>query len=88
MGVCLQGYFEAFRAVLQGYGVPEALYSDKIGIYFVNTKKPENGTAREQLAGKTLDKTQFGHVADLLGCELIPAGSPQAKGRIERLWET
>jgi hypothetical protein len=25
---CLQGYFEAFRAVLQGYGVPEALYAD------------------------------------------------------------
>lgn len=85
---CLQGYFEAFRAVLQGYGVPEALYADRIGIYFVNTKKPEHGTIEEQLAGKTVDKTQFGHIAETLGCELIPAGSPQAKGRIERLWET
>ena len=85
---CLQGYFEAFRAVLQGYGAPEALYADRIGIYFVNARKPEHWTIEEQLAGKTLDKTQFGHIAQTLGCELIPAGSPQAKGRIERLWET
>jgi transposase len=85
---CLQGYFEAFRAVLNGYGVPEALYADRIGIYFVNTKKPEHWSVEEQLAGKTLDKTQFGRIAETLGCCLIPAGSPQAKGRIERLWET
>ncbi|MDR3356466.1 MAG: ISNCY family transposase [Spirochaetaceae bacterium] len=85
---CLQGYFEAFRAVLQGAGAPEALYADRIGIYFVNTKKPEHWSIEEQLAGKTLDKTRFGHIADALGCDLIPAGSPQAKGRIERLWET
>jgi transposase len=85
---CLQGYFEAFRAVLQGYGVPEALYADRIGVYFVNTKKPENWSIEEQVVGKTLDKTQFGFVAERLGCQLIPAGSPQAKGRIERLWET
>jgi hypothetical protein len=85
---CLQGYFEAFRAVLQGYGTPQALYADRIGIYFVNTKKPEQWSIEEQLAGKTLDTTQFGHIAETLGCELIPAGSPQAKGRIERLWET
>jgi hypothetical protein len=85
---CLQGYFEAFRAVLTGFGAPEALYADRIGIYFVNTKKPENWTIEEQLAGKTLDKTQFGHIAERLGASLIPAGNSQAKGRIERLWET
>ncbi|MDR2079937.1 MAG: ISNCY family transposase [Treponema sp.] len=85
---CLQGYFEAFRAVLQGYGVPEALYAGKIGIYFVNTKKPEHWSIEEQVAGKTLDTTRFGHAAETLGCDLIPAGSPRAKGRIERLWET
>jgi hypothetical protein len=85
---CLQGYFEAFRAVLTEYGVPEALYAGRIGIYFVNTKKAENWTIEEQLAGKTLNKTRFGFIAETLGCALIPAGSPQAKGRIERLWET
>lgn len=85
---CLQGYYEAFRPVLLNYGVPAALYADKIGIFFVNTKKPENWSIEEQLAGKCLEKTQFGYIADELGCEIIPAGSPQAKGRIERLWET
>ncbi|MFP3091206.1 hypothetical protein LQZ21_12865, partial [Treponema sp. TIM-1] len=85
---CLQRYFEAFRAVLPAYGVPEALYADRIGVYFVNTKKPEHWSIEEQLAGKTLDKTQFGYIAETLGCDLIPVGSPQAKGRIERLWET
>ena len=85
---CLAGYFEAFKAVLSGYGVPEALYADRIGVYFVNTRKPEHWTIEEQLAGNTLDKTQFGHIAETVGCALIPAGSPQAKGRIERLWET
>jgi hypothetical protein len=49
---CLQRYFEAFRAVLNDYGVPEALYADRIGIYFVNTKKPENWSIEEHLAGK------------------------------------
>jgi transposase len=85
---CLQGYFEAFRPVLSTFGAPEALYADRIGVYFVNTKHPENWTIEEQLAGKTLDKTQFGSIAEKLGSELIPAGSPQAKGRIERLWQT
>ncbi|MDR0707674.1 MAG: hypothetical protein LBF60_07355 [Treponema sp.] len=84
----LQGCFEAFRAVLPGYGAPEALYADRIGIYFINTKKPERWSIEEQLAGKTLDKTQFGHIAQTVGRELTPARSPQAKGRIERRWET
>ncbi|MDR2803458.1 MAG: hypothetical protein LBB22_04110 [Treponema sp.] len=35
-----------------------------------------------------MGKTQFAHIAETLGCELISAGSPQSKGRIERLWET
>ncbi|MDR0377781.1 MAG: hypothetical protein LBH70_08315, partial [Spirochaetaceae bacterium] len=60
--------------------MPEALYADRIGIYFVNTKKPENRTVEEQPSGKTPDKTHFGHRAGTLGCELIPAGSPQATG--------
>jgi transposase len=85
---CLQGYLEAFRPVLINFGVPAALYADRIGVCFVNNKKTENRTIEEQLAGKTPDKTQFGMIADELGVELIPAGSPQAKGRVERLWQT
>jgi transposase len=83
-----RGILRAFRAVLPGYGVPEARYANRTGVYFVNTKKAEHWTVEEQVVGKTLDKTQFGFIAEKLGCQLIPAGSPQAKGRIERLWET
>jgi hypothetical protein len=54
---CLQGYFEAFWAVLQGYRVAQALYADRIGIYFDTANRPENWSVEEQLAGKTLDKT-------------------------------
>jgi transposase len=85
---CFLGYAQAFRPVLVNYGVPAALYADRIGVFFVNNKKQEHWTIEEQLAGKCLSKTQFGYIADDLGCEIIPAGSPQAKGRIERLWQT
>jgi hypothetical protein len=78
---CLQGYFETFRAVLNDYGVLEALYADRIGIYFINTKNPENWSIEEQPSGKTPDKTKFGLITEKLGCDFIPAGSPQAKGR-------
>jgi hypothetical protein len=50
------------------------LYADRAGIFLVNTKKQENWTVREQLAGKTLDKTQFAAIVeDRLGITLIPA---------------
>jgi hypothetical protein len=51
-------------------------------------KKQEGWSVEEQLAGKCLAKTQFGKMADALGVTLIPAGTPQAKGRVERLWDT
>ncbi len=41
----------------------------------------------EQLAGAT-PTSQFGRALGELGVELIPAHSPQAKGRIERLFHT
>lgn len=85
---CLQGYLEALRQALVKHGVPMAIYADKAGIFSVNGKHPENWTIKEQLVGKTLDKTQFGTIADKLGITLIPANSPQAKGRVERLWGT
>jgi transposase len=86
---CLMGYLEVLRQTLTSYGVPAELYADRAGIFFVNTKKPENWTITEQLAGKPLDKTQFATIVeDRLGITLIPAYTPQAKGRIERLWGT
>jgi transposase len=85
---CQQGYNEAFRQVLVVYGIPDAIYADRTSNFFVNKKNEENWTPEEQLAGKILDKTQFGRIAEKLGVTLIPAGSPQAKGKIEKLWDT
>ncbi|MDR1301315.1 MAG: ISNCY family transposase, partial [Treponema sp.] len=85
---CLAGYLELMRQTLTGYGIPLELYADKAGIFFVNTKKQENWTVEECLAGKALTKTRFGAIADKLGIARISAHTPQAKGRIERLWGT
>ena len=85
---CLAGYLELLRQTLTLYGIPLELYADKAGIFFVNTKKQENWTVEESLAGHPLTKTQFGAVVDKLGITLISAHTPQAKGRIERLWGT
>jgi transposase len=86
---CLMGYLEVLRQTLTEYGIPGELYADKAGIFCVNTKKEENWTVQEQLAGKVLDKTQFGAIAEgRFGITMITAHTPQAKGRIERLWGT
>ena len=65
------------------YGVPLAVYADKHTTY----QSPTKPTVEEQLAG-TEPVSQFGRVLRELGVELIPAHSPQAKGRIERLFKT
>jgi transposase len=86
---CLMGYLEILRHTLEKYGVPLEIYADKAGIFFVNTKKEENWTVDEMLAGRPLDKTQFGQIVEnQLGITMISAHTPQAKGRIERLWGT
>ena len=83
---CLNGYFALMEKVIAGFGIPAQLYSDKHTIFFVPKKEPLS--IEEQLAGKKTPLTQFGRAMDELGVKVIPAGSPQAKGRIERLWET
>jgi hypothetical protein len=51
---------------------------------------PQGGklTVEEKLEGKTAALTQFGKALDILGIQSIRASSPQAKGRVERLWGT
>lgn len=80
-----QGYFLLLQGILQGKGLPLALYSDRHSIFQVNPKQRE--TLQEQLSGKR-PLTQFGRALDELGIHPIFALSPQAKGRIERLWGT
>ncbi|GHV93123.1 transposase [Spirochaetia bacterium] len=84
---CLLGYLEVTRQTIENYGVPSELYPDKASVFFVNAKN-EKLTVEEQLEGLTERKTQLGRIMDELGVHMHPAHSPQAKGRIERLWET
>src|SRR6202795_4113327 len=68
---------------LRRYGRPLAHYTDKNSIFQKAGPQP----LPEQLRGDPL-RTQFGRALNELGIEWIAAHSPQAKGRIERLFET
>jgi transposase len=68
---------------LRCYGRPLAHYTDKNSIFRSN--RPAAIT--EQLQGAAA-RSQFGRALKELGIEWIAAHSPQAKGRIERLFET
>ncbi|HUU41786.1 MAG TPA: ISNCY family transposase [Desulfatiglandales bacterium] len=81
----LEGYFEVTRQMIGGPGIPISTYSDRRTIFFSPTGKL---TLEDQLEGKTEPYTQFSAAMEELGINMIPAGSPQAKGRIERLWGT
>ncbi len=67
------------RRWIERYGIPQALYTDKKTV-FVTDREP---TVEEQLAGEK-PMTAFGKACAKLGIEIIPAQSPQAKGRVER----
>src|SRR6266851_135630 len=76
------GYLCLLHQLVSRYGVPLALYGDHSGIFVRND---DYWTVEEQLAGKR-QPTQFGRALAQLGISFIPANSPQAKGRVERLW--
>ena len=65
------------RAWMEKYGVPRALYTDWKNVY---VREP---TTKELLHG-TPAVTQFGRMCERLGIKIIAAGSPEAKGRVER----
>ena len=73
----------ALKGVLEGPGVFCALYTDR-GSHFITTRTGRS-PHRPQSA---IDPTQIQRALGQLGIELIPAHSPQARGRMERLWET
>ncbi len=79
------GYLLMLRETVRRDGIPLAWYADKHGAFQRNDKEP--WTIAEQLAGRR-EPTQVGRALAALGITLIPAHSPQAKGRIERCWET
>jgi transposase len=79
-----RGYFRLLRRLLRRVGVPLSFYGDRHSVFVRND---DHWTVEEQLAGRR-EPTQFGRALDQLGVTYIAAHSPQAKGRIERLWGT
>lgn len=65
------------RLWITQYGVPRALYTDWKNVYVRVPTAEERETGAPPL-------TQFGRMCAALGIQIIPASSPQAKGRIER----
>ena len=80
-----KGYFLLLRAIALKEGIPLALYHDRHSIFELAADKLPS--IEEQLEGKR-PLTQFGRLMEELGITSISALSPQAKGRIERLWGT
>ena len=76
-------YFRLFSEIFKRQGVPQSVYSDRHSIFWTE-REP---TLEEQLVNKR-PTTEVGRGLEELGVNLIFAGSPQAKGRIERLWGT
>jgi transposase len=80
---CLLGYYRMLGRTIENFGIPAGMYADMHTIFQVpNRDKAEIGTRA------AVGDTQFGRSLRELGIQLIAARSPQAKGRIERLWGT
>lgn len=75
--------FETTEHYLKTYGKPIVLYVDKHSTFTINRQ----ATIEEELKDQK-PLTQFSRAMDQLRIELILANSPQAKGRVERLFET
>jgi transposase len=78
------GYLRLLRIQVEQIGVPLSLYRDQHGIF---QRNDDHWSLEEQLQGEQ-SPTQVGRALRELGISSIPARSPQAKGRIERLWRT
>jgi len=80
-----QGYTLLLEHIVENQGIPEAIYHDGHGIFVRSRREPES--LEEQLTGRR-NPTQFGRMLQELGIISITSRSPQARGRIERLWGT
>lgn len=78
------GYLTILRDTIEVFGIPGAIYRDRHGAF-----APTNpGAGHPGEPGGRVSLSQVGRALVELGIDSIVAGSPQAKGRIERLWGT
>src|SRR5438128_3559687 len=80
----LHGYVTILDRTCRTYGLPVELYGDRLNVF---ARNDPHWTLAEELQGHQ-DPTHFGRMLKALGIGFIRAHSPQAKGRIERLWGT
>lgn len=81
---CTVGYLRVLRDLVCAKGVPLVAYMDR---HSTLKRNDSNWTREEQLAGRR-EPTQVKRALDDLGIRVLYALSPQAKGRVERLWGT
>ena len=75
---------DSFARYVRRYGLPQSLYADRHMTY----RSPGKRSVADELAGRPRPQSQFERAVTALGVTLIPAHSPQAKGRVERLFRT
>jgi transposase len=75
---------DSFRGYATRYGLPQALYTDHHSTY----RGKGAPTVADELAGRTRPQSQFERAVAELGVTVLHAHSPQAKGRVERLFRT
>lgn len=76
----LHGYYRVFQQILEQYGIPYMFYTDRRTV-FEYKKKASPGIEEDTF-------TQFAYACRQLGVDLKTTSVPQAKGRVERLFET
>jgi len=81
---CSAGYLRVIKAIVSELGIPMSIYMDQHGSL---KRNDDHWTLAEELRGAQ-DPTQVGLALAALQIEPIYALSPQAKGRVERLWGT
>jgi len=78
------GYLTVLLEIAREKGLPLSAYGDRHGAL---QRNDDHWTLEEELRGEQ-DPTQVGRALAALSIENIAALSPQAKGRVERLWGT
>ncbi len=81
------GYFQLVEQLVRHYGRPLAFYHDRHEIFPKRRPVKEADSLEDQLAGRVA-LSQFGRLLEELEITSIAALSPQAKGRVERLFGT
>lgn len=75
----VKAVFSFWKGYIETNGLPLAIYLDKFSTYKINHK---NAVDNQDMI------TQFQRAMNQLGVKLIIAHSPEAKGRVERVFET